>query len=491
MVRFYIALALALASAVSMSAEAAKPADASANSGGKKSGVVIDKSKRVGDRLDLSGTFGRSSAEKKKAARAAALAHKREDVCLDYAGDVLTWGQVEDYVDLQLLEAPLNIPPQATLEQINKIIAASKIRLAEVAVNTYLREALMAPLAVRAGLSVSDAELNDALDRATKKASLKKHGAEIVPKLREPGSFFSRYQKNYLLSRKYRSSVLDRELSASPEEIAACISNREAVIAAAIATNAAKRVVIGGYLEKIRAGELDFGEAAYEYSDCGSSMENGDWGEFDRDCKLVKPLKDFIFAPSKAEMSDVIETPYSYHIVKILERHYDGEEEADEDEDGEAAPAAARESGHGYTAVVVSLVLACAVVLSVVILVLAPRQAAWRYYALLPVWGAAVLAVAVAFKFTAGDDSVQSPTRVHVAHIMLEKDEVPPSLTAETARAEVCKQKLAKRTIALQVQLLDAAKTNGTLKCAVRMTLLNKAKNLRKKTKERKTKHAR
>jgi len=488
-IRSYIFVALALASAVSFSAEADKPA-VPAKSGGKRAGVVIDKSKKVGDRLDLSDTFGQSSADKKKAAHAAALAHKREDVCLDYAGDVLTWGQVEDYVDLQLLEAPLNIPPQATLEQINKIVAASKIRLAEVAVNTYLREALMVPLAVQAGLSVSDAELNDALDRATKKASLKKHGAEIVPKLREPGSFFSKYQKNYLLSRKYRSSVLDRELAASPAEIEACISNREAVIAAAIATNAAKRVVIEGYLEKIRAGELDFGETAYEFSDCGSSMDNGDWGEFDRDSKLVKPLKDFIFAPSKAEMSDVIETPYSYHIVKILERHYDGEEEIDE-EDGEAAPAAARASGHGSAALVVSLVLACAVVLSVVLLVFVPRQAVWRYYALLPVWGTAVLAAAVAFKFAAGDDSDQVPTRVHVAHIMLEKEEVPPSLTAETARAEVCKQKLAKRTIALQVQLLDAAKTNGTLKCAVRMTLLNKTKNLRKKTKERKANHAR
>ena len=135
--------------------------------------------------------------------------------------------------------------------------------------------------------------------------------------------------------------------------------------------------------------------------------------------------------------------------------------------------------------------LVCAVVLSAVVLFLVPRQAAWRYYALLPVWGGAVLAAAIAFKFAAGDDSMRVPTRVHVAHIMLEKEEVPPSLTAETARAEVCKQKLAKRTIALQEQLLDAAKTNGTLKCAVRMTLLNKAKNLRQKTKERKANHDR
>ena len=198
-------LVFAIASACVVLASGGATPIVKPGNGGAKPGIVIDKKKMVGGRVDLSDSFGKRSADKNDAAKKAASAHKREDVCLDYAGDVLTWGQVEDYVNLQLLEAPLNIPPQATLEQIDKIVAASKIRLAEVAVNTYLREALMAMLARKAGLSVSDAELSDALDRATKKASFKKHGAEIVPKLREPNSFFAKYQRNYLLSRKYRS----------------------------------------------------------------------------------------------------------------------------------------------------------------------------------------------------------------------------------------------------------------------------------------------
>ena len=469
LLKFHLALAIALLTAVLSAAD----------------GVVVDKNRVVDGRADLSDMFGKASADKKNAALAVARAHERDEVCLDYAGDVLTWGLVEDYVDLQLLEAPLNIPPQATLEQINKIVASSKIRLAEVAINTYLREALMAHLAIKAGLSVSDDELTNALYRATLKASRKKHGGEIVPKLRNPDSYFGRYQKNYLLSRKYRDFVLNHDIDVTPDEIENCISNREAAIAAAIATNEIKRVTIEGFLEKIRSGELDFGETAYEHSDCGSSMDNGDWGEFERDCSLLQPLKDFVFAPSKVEMSDVIETPYSYHIVKILERHYDADEanEVHDEEPTDAPPSASDRS----PVIVVAVIFVCAIAISGLILVLMPKNVSWRLYVLFPVWGVAVLAAVLAFRFASGD-SPRAPTRVHIAHIMLEKEVVPPSLDADAARVEISRQKLAKRMVAVQAQALEAAQTNGTLKCAVRMTLLNKSKML-KKAKEQKEKN--
>lgn len=455
-----------------------------------ENGIVFDKNRVMDGRADLSDMFGKASAAKKEAARAAARARGRDDICLDYAGDVLTWGQVEDYVDLQLLESPLNIPPQATLDQINKIVASSKIRLSELAINTYLREALMVPLAREAGLTVSDEELTQALDRATAKASRKKNGAEIVPKLREPNSYFSRYQRNYLLSRKYHDSVLTRDLDVSPEEIASCISNRASVIAAAIATNEVKRATIEGFLRKIRAGELDFGETAYEYSDCGSSMENGDWGEFERDCTLLKPLKDFIFAPSTAEMSEIIETPFSYHIVKILERHYDAEDATDADaDDTDDQPAPPPPAAATSRRIALAVIVALAALFSAGILVWVPKQAAGRLTALLPVWGLALLAAALAFKFTAGDGPLPAPTRVHVAHIMLEKEPVPSPLDEAEARAEVSRQKLAQRTLALQEQLLETAQTNGTLTCAVRVTLLNKVKLTRKKQKEKELNH--
>ena len=49
--------------------------------------------------------------------------------------------------------------------------------------------------------------------------------------------------------------------------------------------------------------------------------------DYNDNCNLLEPLKNFIFAPSSEVMSEVVETPYSYHIIKILERFYDSEDE--------------------------------------------------------------------------------------------------------------------------------------------------------------------
>ena len=178
-------------------------------------GLVIDTNKVVDGRIDLKDSVGRASAQKKADKIEARKAHAREDVCLRFADETLTWGDVEDYVDLQLLEAPLNIPPQATVEQVNQIIANSKIRLEEVAINSFLREAILACEARKQGLTVSDDELDAALKKATAKSARKRHGAEIVPKLLDKNGYFARNQRNYLLTRKYRAAVLEPSISVS------------------------------------------------------------------------------------------------------------------------------------------------------------------------------------------------------------------------------------------------------------------------------------
>ena len=440
------------------------------------SGLVIDTNKVVGGRVELKDSVGRSSSRIREAKLAARKAHGRTDICLDYAGEKLTWGDVEDYVDLQLLEAPLNIPPQATVEEINRIIANSKVRLEEIAINSFLKEAILAQEAKKAGIAVSDEELATALKKATEKSAKKKHGGKIVPKLLEPSGYFARNQRNYLLSRKYREQVIAPSLVISTNELAECIAARQLANEAAAATNALLKVKIEDFLQKIKAGELDFGETAYEHSDCGSCMDNGDWGEFEAEnCSLLQPLKDFIFAPSKAEMSDVIETPYSYHIVKILKRYY----ENDEGSDDSAAPVEVARSGCNWG--FLAAVLALAVLVSLAAhFVLRGRSVIVRVVAHTVVWGGAAIAVAVWVFAPESADEVMAPSRVHVAHIMLEKERILPELDEQTAFEEMRTKKLGIMTFKTQQDLLEAAQTNGTLTCAVNMTLLKKAKLLKK-----------
>ena len=69
-------------------------------------------------------------------------------------------------------------------------------------------------------------------------------------------------------------------------------------------------------LKRARAGE-DFAELAKEYSNCPSSKNGGDLGEFGKG-DMVKPFEDAAFSLKKDEFSNIVETRYGFHIIKRL-----------------------------------------------------------------------------------------------------------------------------------------------------------------------------
>jgi peptidyl-prolyl cis-trans isomerase SurA len=67
-------------------------------------------------------------------------------------------------------------------------------------------------------------------------------------------------------------------------------------------------------LNRIRQGE-DFASLASMYSEDASAKNGGDLGYFTRG-KMIKIFEDTAFALKKGEVSDVIKTPFGFHILK-------------------------------------------------------------------------------------------------------------------------------------------------------------------------------
>lgn len=69
-----------------------------------------------------------------------------------------------------------------------------------------------------------------------------------------------------------------------------------------------------GILQRARAGE-DFAALAKEYSEDPGSKDRGGEYTFPRG-QMVKPFEDAAFSLQNGQISDIVETPYGYHIIK-------------------------------------------------------------------------------------------------------------------------------------------------------------------------------
>jgi peptidyl-prolyl cis-trans isomerase C len=80
------------------------------------------------------------------------------------------------------------------------------------------------------------------------------------------------------------------------------------------------RTKLLGIRQEIETGKIDFAEAAKKHSQCSSAPNGGDIGFFLRKMAVEEPFAKTAFALQPGQMSDVIQTGYGLHLIKVTDK---------------------------------------------------------------------------------------------------------------------------------------------------------------------------
>lgn len=116
-----------------------------------------------------------------------------------------------------------------------------------------------------------------------------------------------------VLAQKYAVDKLQEKMKASDEEVTAYLTSHPEMD-----TDKKNRAKAEEVLKRARAGE-DFGKLAQEFSTDGSKDKGGDLGWFGRG-QMVPEFEQAAYALKPGEISDIVQSKFGFHIIKLEER---------------------------------------------------------------------------------------------------------------------------------------------------------------------------
>lgn len=123
--------------------------------------------------------------------------------------------------------------------------------------------------------------------------------------------------------------VKDEEIEAFYADNGQMFRNGESVTASHILVDTEEKAQV--VLEELK-GDKSFEDAAKEYSSCPSSQNGGDLGNFTRG-RMVPEFENAAFAMDVDQVSEVVQTQFGFHIIKVTDKQEASQKSLEEAKD--------------------------------------------------------------------------------------------------------------------------------------------------------------
>lgn len=259
------------------------------------------------------------------------LAPQADDVVVTVDGEEITHGQVMQAAQMQMRQLSRQVPPQQLAQMQGQVYQSMQ--------ESLIANILLKKAAANSSLAISDAELNEEIERIKSgapqgqslEATLASNNVDIVE--------WKEDLRNQMLVGKLVkektadvAEATDEEASQFYQQNIDQFKTPETVGASHILIKAEKdatdetKAEAKAKLEKIKAdiaAGASFEDLAKEHSEGPSSAQGGNLGTFSRG-QMVPAFEEAAFSLKPGQISDIVETQFGYHLIKVTEHNEAG-----------------------------------------------------------------------------------------------------------------------------------------------------------------------